>query len=305
MATIGSGGVGVSSITVYVYQLDINYGGNDRTIEWIVSGGGQTFYQVAALGAQVSSGGITTFTGLTPGTAYTVSAIIHYANNTATSTPAAILVTTNPFYATISMAFLGSTTTSITLRVSNMATTTGCAPKYIAVYATANGQTYVNYATVTTVATTSVDVTLSGLPSGTTFSVSASIDYTGYITNGIIPAWASSAVYNIAAYTLNARPDKFYWTYPKEAGYAQTANMPAAEWNRFRQNVIDVMAYLGYSVSPSIAVAGQQVSRSHYNSIVQALQTAGYGWTLSTVSAGSPVSASALNALLQTVNNIP
>lgn len=307
MARIGTVSVGTTYFSAYVYELDINYGGSDRTIDWVVTLNGYTVRSGnSSLDAQVPAGGVIQFTNLTPGQTYVVSAAIHYANNTAVAYPTSATVTTHliSFTPTGAVDVTGVKSSSISVRVTDLSLVSGCRPIEISFYAQVNGSVQANGGTLTITdyyTTTTQVVTFNGLSPSTSYDIVCYIVYIGM--SGVATQWDTYAYqYNVT--TAAARPAKFSWSYPKANGRPQKENMPAWEWNAFRQNVIDVLGYKGYYASPSKATGGREVSQEHYNSILTALQTAGYARGLSRVSANSAVSALALNTLLDEVNAI-
>ena len=73
MANIVVSNVASTSITLYVNELDTTYNRADRYIEWRIYPS-TTVVATSYLGANVSSGGTTTITGLSPNTTYQISA---------------------------------------------------------------------------------------------------------------------------------------------------------------------------------------------------------------------------------------
>lgn len=299
-------GASSNAITVYCYNLLTESGSGTKYIAaYVYLNGTAVAYNTVSL-AETASTGTVTIGGLSPNTYYTVLCTIDYLGYGTSATSNTTGGYTQPiqFTPTGSISVIGSTSSTISVQVSNLSLVSGCRPVQIDFYAQINGvmQAYGGSLTLSDYSSIATNVvTFQGLAASTSYDIVCPITYYGM--QGVATSYTTNAVF-YGVSTAAARPPLFYWTYPKIAGYSQQANMPASEWNDFRANVIAVLAYKGYSVSPTIAYSGAQVSRSHYNSIVTALQSAGYGLTLSTVAAGQQVSESALNALLNVVNSI-
>lgn len=81
MANIVVSDITSTSITLYVNELDTTYDRADRYIKWRIYPS-TTVVATSYLGANVSSGGTTTITGLSPNTAYQISAELFWTDGT-------------------------------------------------------------------------------------------------------------------------------------------------------------------------------------------------------------------------------
>lgn len=77
MASISFTNISTTSIGAYISGLDTEYERNDRYIEWY---NGQDSAGTASLAAHASNSSTKLFSGLRPGTRYSIRAIIHYSS---------------------------------------------------------------------------------------------------------------------------------------------------------------------------------------------------------------------------------
>lgn len=186
----------------------------------------------------------------------------------------------------------GVTSSSISCYVYNLDTAYSGNDRYIYWYA--NG-VYKGTSYLSAYVSYGGDITLSGLSSGTSYSLQAVI----YYLNG-----QYNTVLTNSATTLAARPAYFYWSYPKQSG--GNFILVAGEWNSLLSNINAVRIYKGYpSYSFTYAVSGGTFYAYMYNQAVLAIQgISGYGYYLSTVVSGSTVFANQLNYLVSEINAV-
>ena len=248
------------------------------------------------------------FTGLSPSTNYTIYAIFYH-NDTIISTWATSLVAqtlgsggTVDFTPTVSIAEYAKTSTSITIRVYNLATAIGCAPKVIQVFVNGDSSQII---TISDDTTTETLVTLSGLSANTAYQIYCGVNYTGMsgvVSNYGVVSPTISVTTNMVSAT---RPSNFAWTNAKVQG--GVFNLMATEWNSLTENINAVRLYYGFApYNFTVAYSGNPVLASMYNECIYAISSLypNMDSTSMLVVSNSQIKADLLNNLVVLINSL-
>lgn len=273
MADVSIETLTATSITARLADLDTTYPTADRSCDWYLDGvykGGMT------LGAYASQSASIRFSGLTPGTQYTVKAVV-YAPGWAQSyafyaypmtphlTPTIVSFSATQFSA-------GSHYASCVIRLGNLEDSATYTIK-----ARVSGGSW--YTKETGYATTSFTSTIE-FDAYTTYEVRLTVtNATGYTAEETVD--------------LDMTVEPFAWTYPKTKGGA--FNLTAEEWNGLW---IAIEERKGYMPSHTIAYPGNTFTAAMYKQAVDAI---GAG---TQVSPGDTITAALMNELVTNVNNM-
>lgn len=274
MAYVAVSGTTETTIAVYLAGMDTTYATSDRICEWRLNG---ITYGSVWLSAYASAGGYYTFTGLTPGARYTITAYVYTTLWATTFTGTATTNSvqhTSPYITsfTVSQTAEGSHYATCSCRVSSLES--GATYK---IEVMSSSGVWWEKASGSALASFSTTIELDEYK---TYSVRITVtNYTGY--------------YDTYTTTVMMKVKPFAWTYPKISG--GNFNLTAAEWNGLWDAI---EARLGRSYSHTRAYYGDTFTATMYNQAVNAI---GRG---TTVSRGDTITAALMNALVTYVNSM-
>lgn len=187
------------------------------------------------------------------------------------------------------------TSTSVTVYLGELDTNYSYNDRRIDWYA---GNTRKASTNIAAYASSSNLATLSGLSSGTTYTITAKV-YKGADATPF-------ATFTASATTDIARPAEFSWT-KSIVQQGKDAIIYASDWKELTANINEVRVYRGLSnYSFTKAEPGKPFTAEMYKQAVRAIKgISGYGTYLKEVSIGDPVTAKKLNDLVAEINSVP